>query len=302
VCCLLVLVGLTFAVRRYVIAHWVYLLTAILALKSEVQVSDRVKKWSIYLCLISIIFQLATIRFFDGRPTLSHIDTNYSGFYIFCFFAFAWKNGYRKIALIAGALGFLTLSRCYMLAMAAFFFVEYVPFFRKKIMSRFSFPVLLLSGYLALLLLGGYFLQRVSPEEGYKATHQTEKSRLLVFKDLSNVHRFMANQKFLDDFMEKPSKYFWGIDAKEYNKTVFLNTPHNGIFSLVVSYGLFFTFFYLLLLLKAFNRFYTPPNFPFFAGLLLYLLFLGGMLWGIQLIWIAFILKANNLNIENKLL
>lgn len=281
---------IVFCFRFYIVVHWIYLFICLYIVLSQGRVNAKMLKISIYLTFFSLLLQLAFFRFVDGRPVLSYIDPNYSSYYIFCFFLFIWFLGYKKLAILLILCGLLTLSRAYFLAVIIFFIVDKVNFVR-RFFSYFDYTFLLLVGYVLLFVVSilyiSYFSDVVVQDVG-------GTKDVTQFVDQSNLDRVTANVLFINDFGEHIEKYFWGVDLETYTKTIFRNSPHNSLLQLVLNYGLFFSIFYFGILAFIFKLFRVSFNYIVaYLSLLVYFLVLGGGIYGIQVIWLAFIYKAS---------
>jgi hypothetical protein len=290
---LIVSVLLTIFFRKYVSVHFVYLLAGYYVVRSGVQLNAFLLKVLLYAIFASICLQLAILRF-DGRPVLTYNDPNYSGFYIFIFFLLSFKKGYLKLAIIIGVLGFLTLSRNYLLAISTFTICS--TGIMKTVISKLrllNFYAIFIIGVTVPLLVGAYFLQNIAGnyQNANNGIYDNTSSRLLDFKDRSNEDRFLANALFLADFGTNTKRYIWGRDLKTYIDNVFMNSPHNSFFQLILNYGIVFAFFYLLLFGKIINQCMIRENIPYLFSMLIYFTFLGGGIYGIQVIFIFFILN-----------
>lgn len=276
--------------RNYVIVHWIYLFISFYIAFASINLNKKVLKISVYLSFCSVVLQLVYFRF-SGRPVLSYIDPNYSGYYIFCLFLYTWFNNYKKIALCLILCGLLTLSRNFILAIFVFFLVANSSCIRKMVL-RFNYTSLLLLGYVVLFIISTLYIAKFS-EEVIQSTTNGEKD-ISQIVDRSNLDRFTANILFIDDFTGNIEKYFWGIDTETYTKNVFRNGPHNSLLQLVLNYGLFFSFFYFLLLSVIFSRYHKSLKFvSAYSSLIVYFLLLGGGIYGIQVIWLSFIYKSS---------
>lgn len=284
---------LTLLFRKYLSIHFIYLLSGYYVFKNKCNLNSNLVKVSVYLTLTSIIIQLCIFNFY-GRPVLSHWDPNYSGFYIFTFFLFCRKYGFKKISILVGFLGFLTLSRNYLLAIVVFTFCsfDFIGTIIKRIRMA-NFYLIFFIGIGLPLIIGTLYLSKA--EEGeIEVNYENDAGRLLNFKDKSNEHRFLANALFIEDLSSHPRLYLWGRDLEVYTQQVFMNSPHNSFFQLILNYGLFFTFFYMLLFGGLINEsLLNKENIPYVFSLLIYFIFLGGGIYGMQIIYLFFVLKNN---------
>lgn len=284
-CCFTVLL-----IRSYVIIHWVYLLISLYVAKTDCHLNRKLVKVSIFLSFCSILMQLAYFRFFDGRPVLSYIDPNYSGYCIFCLFLFSWYSNCRKIAICLILCGLLTLSRNFILAILIFLVVEKISVVRMFIL-RFSYMKILLLGYIVLFIISSLYIARFADMALENATMEKDVTQMI---DRSNLDRFTANILFIEDISENVTKYLWGLDLETYTNNVFRNAPHNSLLQLILNYGLFFSIFYICILSYIFRQYRKAPRFVgAYAALLAYFLLLGGGIYGIQVIWISFIYKSS---------
>lgn len=287
----LLCVCMVFFFRYYIVVHWIYLLISLYVVLSKKQLSKSVLFVTILLSCGSIIYQLSIYRFFDGRPVLSYIDPNYSSYYIFCLFLFAWLSGYKKISILLIFCGFMTLSRNYFLAVIIFLLFNNLKVLKSFILY-FNYTHILFIGYLFLLLFSLWFLSIFSDDVRI-ANNSTEKD-ITVVVDQSNLDRFAANILFIDDLYHNVKKYMWGINLDDYTNKVFRNSPHNSLLQLVLNYGIFFTVFYFLIFSYILKQYHRSIKFiPAYMSLLMYFLLLGGGIYGIQVIWLSFIYKAS---------
>jgi hypothetical protein len=113
------------------------------------------------------------------------------------------------------------------------------------------------------------------------------------YLDASNRDRFTANELFIKDIIQHPTRYLFGISLEQYTKLVFINSPHNIIGQLILNYGIFFALFYFILLYRIIKPFFSVGNEFILYPTLVYLLFLGGVWMGISLIFYVILLKLN---------
>lgn len=291
-------------IRWYIIFHWIYLVTIVLLLKEkDIRVNLKVKKTVIWASSIFVLYQLSTTRFLGTVPVLSWQDPNYSAYYIFMLGVFSKKSGYKKISLILLLLGFLTLSRTYILAVLLFLVFENINslkilFIKCKMVGFFRLMIISL---IVVLAFGSFYIAKERD-----VTHFTDRGveRLFVVGDLSNLHRFIANEKFIDSILSNPGQYLFGMDTPDYQNKVFMNTPHNAFLALIVNYGILFFFPFILLYGMSFNKLFSKDNIPLIIPQFIFYSFLGAGIQGFPGLLLFFTLRecsSNKLMYKSKL-
>ncbi|CAH7043639.1 conserved membrane hypothetical protein [Vibrio chagasii] len=284
---------LTVFFRKYINVHWVYLIGFLIISYFEVKnINVSLLKVLIGLAIISICYQLLTSESV-GRRTLTYIDPNYSSMVIYFLGILCLKLKYRTFGYLILSLGLLTLSRNYMLALIVFFTVQYVC--RRDIIHRFicSFfrPwVILLIVCILPVAINLWFLSVASMTDVVTNSADTKLSGSLI--DSSNLHRSLANIRFVEDLGSNPMKYIFGSDSGVYIENIFMNTPHHAVFQMVLNYGYIFTLAYLLLFFKRCYQSCRTSKFntSFYSGLITYFMILGGGINGIFVYMIALVL------------
>lgn len=287
---LFVVVLLTLIYRNYINFHWIYLLFAYMYMDKDTYINKYTKNVVIYVTFLSIIYQMSTLRFMFVRPVINWYDPNYSGFFLFCFYLYLRKENRKILSLIVFILGFLTLSRNYILAQLLYIILEKSNFIKniiKKLRIN-NFIKLTLICLVILTITENFILT-----SEMKSYNQNDFSRLYTFQDASNNDRFTANKKFKEQITKNPLSYQFGVDIDEYTKVVFRNTPHNFIYSFIVNYGFYFMIIYIFVFSKIYQRVFIYDNFSYIISLFLYYIFLGVGLQGYPSLLIFFILTIS---------
>lgn len=252
----------------------------------EYEISNKIAKLLTYLSFISIILQMMFFRNL-GRPVLSIIDPNYSGFYIFLVFVSLDKMN-SKFKYLSIILGFLTFSRVFILAL-----LLYHLFKSKRIISfvykvKFSsFHSLSIVSCIALMLFSCYFVNNVTI-----VAEQYSISRLYKLNDPSNMSRFVANIRFFKALHDDKKFLLLGEkDIEIYKKKFYKNIPHNNFFEGIRRYGLPLYILMFFLINKAFNRVISQNNINIVFATFSYYAFLGGLANGYKLLLTLIILK-----------
>jgi hypothetical protein len=294
--CLIFCAIMTLFVRKYFSVHWIYLLTAICVSKLDLCLNRRYFDIFMLVGFFSIIWQLSTIKNFFGIPVLSWQDPNYSSLVIFLFGLFLFKLGKNYLTYIALFLGLFTLSRACFIAISIFILLR-IPFIHKLLMQSifhsvpFYFFIVIAVPYIATVPYLNYLEKNSDKMNNDIMTRDI--NRLSSYWDASNQDRFIANELFIEDLVNHPQRYLFGIHLEEYTKTIFRNSPHNIVGQLVLNYGIFFAIFYLILLFRMIKLLFSGDNEFILYPLLIYLLFLGGVWIGISLIFFTILLKLN---------
>lgn len=283
--------------RGYIIVHWVYLLIFYII------VSDRAynlsyKVRAVFVCagVISLCLQLLIFDL-DGRPVLSYIDSNYSSMMIFLFSVYVYYNFGKIHSIIPFMLGLITLSRAYVLVCLCFLMLEVLIRYNifRKFMLFLSRPWISLIIIVFLPLLINYiFVLNVSPESAPITTVDEKFSGSLI--DRSNLDRSLASILFIEQLVTKPMDYIFGIDIDWYLENIFKNSPHHSFFQMILNYGWLFTIPYVCIFLICCRRICVDEGkiLPFYLSFFIYIMTLGGGLFGMTLIFIAFIFKVQN--------
>lgn len=253
--------------------HFVFVFILLLFVnEAPSKINKKIKNTIIFFCSLSIIYQLYNFRFLEITPTLSWKDPNYSGFFLFLFFLFLRGVGNKYLSYLFLILGFLTISRSYILAVLILFFFEKInairSFFNLLKINNFFYSLFL--SFLGLLVLGNI----ISNQEEHTIEYSVS-SKLSTLNDSSNHHRFRANEEFYKDLLKNPEHYFFGYNKEKYIENVYINTPHNAFLITVINYGLLFSFFYIILCGIIFNKILSESNSPAFFAIFSYYCFLG---------------------------
>lgn len=292
---MLISVVLAFIYRGYLVIHWVYLsIFYIIISERYYSISYKLKLTFVGVGIISVCLQLLMFDL-DGRPVLSYLDSNYSSMMIFLFSVYVYYNIGRKYSIAPFILGVVTLSRAYVLVCLCFFIlnalIKYSCF--KKIMlflSRtwVSFIIILFLP----LAINFFFVLYVPPEAAHVTTVDDKFSGSLI--DRSNLDRSLASVLFIEQLITKPMDYIFGIDIDWYLDNIFKNSPHHSVFQMVLNYGWFFSIPYICIFLSCCRRVLVNNSeiLPFYLSFLIYIMTLGGGIFGMTLVFIAFIFRS----------
>ncbi|CAH1596992.1 conserved membrane hypothetical protein [Vibrio owensii] len=287
----------TLIFRQYINVHWVYLIVFLIIINLEGRSLNRnILQFLIFLSFLSIVYQLATSDSI-GRRTLTYIDPNYSSLVIYFLGVLCFKLNKKTLSISLFSLGLLTLSRNYILAVTIFFVVNYLVKNDRvhRLICFFYRPTIIIILITFLPLIVNYwFVSVASLTDVVSNTADTKLSGSLI--DNSNLHRSLANIKFIDDMFLNPFKYIIGYDSKLYIEQVFMNTPHHAIFQMILNYGYLFSFGYLILFFKTCYIFCQKSklNCSFYAGLMSYFMILGGGINGMFIYMVAFVMIDYN--------
>lgn len=286
-------------VRKIVVVHWVYLVIFYFVLHSDFNnLSKKLTRMMIFLSVVSILIQLMIFDL-DGRAVLSYIDPNYSGMVIFFLGSFIFYSYSKKLAFMVFAVGLVTLSRNYLLAISIFYLSHYlvnIRFFRSSMLFITKPLITLLIICILPLIVNFWFVANYTNDTVVHNTVETKTSGSIV--DASNLHRSMANVLFIKDLGSNPTRYMFGADTDWYLDKIFMNSPHHGVFQLILNYGYLFTIPYLLFFFRQLNRtcINNPTYLPFYMGFFSFMMVLGGGVNGVYIIIIAFIMISARYN------
>lgn len=288
---------IVFMFRGVIVVHGIYLLVFYLIMNlSTCELSRKKMAFVIYVGIISLAIQFSNFEL-DGRHVLSYIDPNYSSMIVFLFGAFCYYKYSKVLSCVVFIMGVITLSRNYILVVLCFFAMNIlvsktVSF--KKIGLFFLKPLISIIIIIAIPTIASYYVaDNYHLGEVTVNTIDSKMSGDII--DSSNVHRALATVSFLKDLMSNIWLYSIGVDSENYIKTIFINTPHHSIFQLILNYGWFFSIPYMILFFKETYRICKRDYnlLPFILSFYLYLMILGGGIYGIYIVWIAFIFKLN---------
>lgn len=245
-------------------------------------------KGSIYvLCLIAVIIYIGQYFIYRNyaRFVASFLDPNISGYYLFLASVILRANR-RKITniiyLIAIFLGFMSLSRNFVLAVLLFEAFLFIFKKRPKAMLGFKKPVLIMSllSILGIISLSHVFLAR----ETDIAANQGGVGRVTTLADKSNATRFRANEFFLDR-IENGHLIFSGNGDGRYSSRLSFHMPHNAFFRAVFRYGMLCAIALMALFIGVGNYFFktTIFNRAMIISLFGYYWFLGDFITGPEL-------------------
>ncbi len=262
----------------------------------------------LYICLIMTLIYSVIYNIGDGRMAYSAIrEINQSGLAIFCLACLLiQKNIY--LSLITFILGFLTLSRSYMLAVLCiiFFRLSFIKNFLKKFnLNIFNFVNLTILSSFILYMLGVIYIYQYKAGNIVDSTNLNSKLTLL---DTSNLFRFFVIYVIISVYISNPAKIFVGITDNEYvnflskisNSTgipYHYTVPHNLFFSHLKIYGIFavIEIIYVSNILK---KIVNEQNFGIYVAIALYSIILGAGLYSYWLYLTVFGLIVFDDNIK----
>lgn len=213
-------------------------------------------------------------------------EINLTGLSIF-YLSIITRKKYRRIGTALMMIGFLTVSRSYMIAIFCFIFfnIKIIKKFINKFLGLFTYLNLTVVSSIILYIFGCISVYMFL--NGGIATHNINAGfkRLFVFNDYSNYFRFLAIYLVVEILLNHPFEALLGITDKEYltfgssickrKKLIFNGTgPHNIFFSHLKIYGIavFFEIYYISKYLK---KIVTANNFRIFLPVFLYCIILG---------------------------
>ena len=275
--------------------HWIYILLFSIISFSKIKIPKNLQYFSIFFLLIIITFQLLTYSSYDGRPTLSFGDPNYTAYYLTILFFLFQSFGITRFCYIFLLLATLTISRVFFISVFIYIilnifnnfkFTKTINFFAKISPFIVVFAPIIYS-YFYLILIG-------DPTINYQSGYE----RLLDINDKSNSDRALANLYYIDYLIENPLHIITGVDFYTYVPEIFYNTPHNSLMATSFNYGILYFLAALSIFCKTyiFSRKTVSINI-FILSMLPWMIFLGGVFFGPQLIIIGFII--NNLNSDD---
>lgn len=282
--------------RKIVVVHWIYLVIFYFVLTSDFSnVSNKLKHTMIFLSIISILIQLMIFDL-DGRAVMSYIDPNYSAMVIFFLGSFIFYSYSKTLAFMVFTVGLVTLSRNYLLALFVFYLSHFIVNIRifRSIMLFMTKPLVTLLIIIILpLIVNFWFVANYTNDTVVHNTVESKTSGSIV--DASNLHRSMANVLFIKDLGSNTSRYLFGVDTDWYLENIFMNSPHHGVFQLILNYGFLFTIPYLLFFFRQLNIacIKNPIYLPFYMGFFTFMMVLGAGVNGVYIIIIAFIMISS---------
>jgi|GEM_PF-4521387 len=284
------IVFLTILIRKYINFHWIYLFFAYFYFyKKNIELNQIFRRLVLTIVFFSVIYQLLTTRFMGIRPVINWYDPNYSGFFLFLLFLFLKYENMKIMSIIIFITGFFTLSRSYVLATLVYILINNTSFIKSliiKIKLNNFFIVMIIS----LLVLSFIEISFINIDRRLEAT-QNNIEKMYKLADASNQDRFTANVIFKKELFDNFFDYQFGVDQDWYIKNVFINTPHNSFYALIVNYGVYFTFFYIMIFGRIYNKFFIKQNIAIIMSIFTYYIFLGGGLQGYPSILIFYLLS-----------
>ena len=240
------------------------------------------------ICILSLVAVLtySLIYFgYDGRYIYTGLkEVNQSSFAILLLFLIIRKYN-KKIGSILLALGLLSLSRNYALALAAVILCECIKNtkFYDKACKIMTFKNLSIISVAIIIVLSIIFTN--SYKNGNLSEYQDGIKRYSTAMDYSNYFRFTTNTKLLEIYKNKPKYLLTGISEDEfYEESLRIsqssNTPyrrikpHNYFFSYLRIYGIWSIIIFVMLN-KIFKKICNKNNAFILIAIIVYASFLG---------------------------
>ena len=308
VCELMLLVGIIFNIfiRRQI--NSIILLTPIIVnrcvRKNDLNYIVKImlnSKWIDFALFMIVLYSLYGYFIEKNRFFISSAigEENFTGISIIILALIYYKRNHF-LAYIVFGIGFLTLSRNYILAVICIviFNNKSIKKAIKKIYKKVSFFIVLVisSGLLYILGLVSIRLYKL----GVIAFYTSLKDRLHNFFDLSNYARFTTNYFYIQSILNSPIKLFTGQSMNEFQKAALQiakkdgviyrgNGLHNYALSYLMNYGIAAVFCFIITS-KVIKNYTTEHNFYIFVVLSLYAIFLGAGPAGYWLVLFVFLM------------
>ena len=276
--------------RGFFNVHWVYVIFFSEIVRLRYLPNMKMLNWIIFFCLISIVIQMMLYHTIDGRPVLSIGDPNYSSYYIAILISLSFMYGKKLMAFIFSLLGMLMISRVFTIWGLIFFglIFFYKVLHKMPRLNSLAYLIILVCGP---LLFSYIFIQNI-PEPS--VTYISDYSRLSTFTDKSNFDRALANIYYIGYVFDSPMSLITGVDVNDYTENIFYNTPHASIYATVFNYGILFLIAEMYLFKKNISSWID--NYFCYAFLISWLIwqcFLGGVLFGPQIIILGVIINKS---------
>ena len=243
----------------------------------------------INLILFNLFLQYLLLNF-RGRRTLSWIDPNFAGYYLFLIYIIidlVLKKRIIKLLIVFSAI-FIT-SRSFFLSLIIYELIgnKKQAKFMIKVLEKLKMKIsslLLILFTIILFIFSEFYIENIKAEYSYKEGI----SRLVSFNDNSNNHRFIAILNFCKNVKENSKLRNIGMTGEEYQR-LSIYSPHNGFLALIKKYGIYLggiggIISFQLIFFKLNNK-----NIAYFLSLLFYQLFLGIPFEGASLLILAYI-------------
>ena len=243
-----------------------------------------------FLCaaLFAVVVQLTMFEFVDGRRVMSIFDPNYTAYYIYLLGVIAYSLRRPYFSAVIFLIGFLTISRVYLIAVLVLYLLKYLNFALKRVNWKMGVVLMMAVPVMA----ATYFLSNFQGDAG---AYDSSYSRFTNFADASNEHRALATVNYIDYIYENPIELIKGVDLERYTANVFMNTPHATIYQMFFNYGFFYVACLLGGLLIWHDSVTSSVRSKFFLlSLLVWTFFLGSVLFGPQMILLGLVFKEIN--------
>lgn len=236
----------------------------------------------IYICLLFVVIYSIIYFGYDGRyVNTGQLDPNTSGLAIFCLFTIIRLRN-KKVGTILFIIGFLTLSKSYLLAVAIYFLIAYL-YNKKDITLKLNYAVLSVLSIAFLIFLSSLFIYM--EDLGKIKNYQSGINRFIVIFDYSNYHRFTVNTNLLAIYNENKDLLVTGIEEEDFynlnsryshdqGMIFYRIRPHNYFFSYFRIYGIW-SFLIFFLTYKIMKKILNETNNCISLAIFMYLIFLG---------------------------
>lgn len=239
------------------------------------------------LCIVAACVYVSQYLVYRNytRFVASFIDPNISGYYLFLACVLLRTNGRKVTNLVYCAalfLGFMSLSRNFLLAALLFECSLFVFRKRPRTLRKLKKPVFVLAvaSVIGIICLSHVFLAH----EADAAANQAGTSRLTTLDDQSNTTRFKANEFFLSR-VASGHLIFSGNGAGRYSSQVDFHMPHNAFFRAAFRYGVVCAIVLIMIFVALGNYFFKASiyNRAMIIALFAYYWFLGDFITGPEL-------------------
>lgn len=269
--------------------HWLYLVICLEIIRLNIVFTGRSLHLVCVLGFLAILIQVSIFRFDDGRPVLSIGDPNYSAYYVFIFLLFAHASRKPLMESVLIAIMLLSLSRTAFIALILF--GAYV--FLRNYYN--CYPKINKWIYFCMVLLGPIFYSLIFVWSGIDIdiAYTSDVNRLTSFADQSNMDRSLANINFFEYIYNNPISIVSGVDIDYYTNNIFRNAPHASVYALIFNYGIFYmlsVFLAVIMIIRSVDNKFSISMLG--ASLLPWMIFLGGVLFGPQIIFLGLILNS----------
>jgi len=271
--------------------HWLYLIFFFEILRTKYLPSKVGLNTICILSLISALIQMYIFRAADARPVLSMGDPNYSSYYMMLLLSILYYSHLKLLFIISSIITGLMISRTFYVWLFTFIVLNLI----KKIISKYDFIksrlIFLFAIFLLPVVLSLVFLE-LNPDPS--VIYTSNYSRIFEYTDKSNIDRSLATINYIVHSYRELHTIFSGNIISEYTETVFYNTPHVSVYQTIFNYGILFLFLELYIFNIFFKiNIFNDDFFIFIISLTIWMIFLGGVLFGPQLIILAIIMNKS---------